>query len=233
MKKNTRTLSILMLSIILITSVKGQKPSPELLTPVNHELVLIDLQSQMGFATENIEMSELRNNAAIVAGTSKIFNIPTVVTTAAAKSFSGPYFPELLEFYPQATSNYIDRSNMNTWEDLTAHKAIVAKGKKKIVFAGLWTSVCIVDAALSAKTEGYEVYVITDACGDVSTEAHTMAIYRMIQAGVTPMTAMQYLLELQRDWARMETYKAVTELIKKYGGTYGIGVQYSQDMFKH
>ena len=122
---------------------------------------------------------------------------------------------------------------MNTWEDAAAYKAIVAKGKKKIVFAGLWTSVCIVGPALSAKSDGYDVYVIADACGDVSKEAHDMAIERMIQVGIKPITSMQYLLELQRDWARKATYVSVNELIKKYGGAYGSGVQYAQAMLQH
>ncbi|BAV05033.1 isochorismatase family protein [Filimonas lacunae] len=214
-------------------SVQGysQKPSSELLTPTNHALVLVDHQSQMGFATKNISITELRSNAAIVAGSSKIFNIPTVVTTVAAKSFSGPVFSEITEFYP--ATGYINRTTMNCWEDVNAHKAITAKNQKKLIFAGLWTSVCIVGPALSAKADGYDVYVITDACGDVSKEAHDMAISRMIQAGVKPMTAMQYILELQRDWARSETYKGVTDLIKKYGGAYGIGIQYAHEMLKH
>ncbi|GAB2825723.1 hydrolase [Ferruginibacter profundus] len=211
----------------------AQKPSTELLNPANHELVLIDFESQMAFAAKNSSIIELRNNTALIAGASKIFNIPTVVTTVAEKSFSGPVFPELESFYPQATSNYIDRSSMNTWEDVNAYKAITAKGKKKIVFAGLWTSVCIVGPALSAIAEGYEVYVITDACGDVSVEAHDMAVKRMIQAGAKPMTALQYLLELQRDWARQSTYNAVIALVIKYGGAYGIGAQYAHDMLKH
>jgi nicotinamidase-related amidase len=122
---------------------------------------------------------------------------------------------------------------MNTWEDVNAHKAIVDKGKKKIVLAGLWTSVCIVGPALSAISEGYDVYVITDASGDVSKEAHDQAIARMVQAGAHPMTSIQYLLELQRDWARSETYVPVTNLVKKYGGAYGIGIQYAHEMLKH
>ena len=151
----------------------------------------------------------------------------------AEKVFSGPVFPEVQEFYPQATSNYIDRTSMNTWEDVNAHKAIVDKGQKKIVLAGLWTSVCIVGPALSAISEGYEVYFISDACGDVTKEAHDMAIQRMIQAGAKPMTSIQYLLELQRDWARGTTYKPVTDLVKKYGGAYGIGILYAHEMLKH
>ncbi|MNH18773.1 nicotinamidase/pyrazinamidase [compost metagenome] len=122
---------------------------------------------------------------------------------------------------------------MNTWEDVNAHKAITGKGKKKIVMAGLWTSVCVVGPVLSALSEGYDIYVITDASGDVSKEAHDQSITRMVQAGAKPITSLQYLLELQRDWARQETYKAVNDLVVKYGGSYGIGVQYAREMLKH
>jgi nicotinamidase-related amidase len=101
------------------------------------------------------------------------------------------------------------------------------------VLAGLWTSVCIVGPALSALAEGFQVYFIADACGDVSTEAHERAVQRMIQAGATPMISIQYLLELQRDWARHDTYVAVTDLAIKYGGAYGIGIYYAQHMLKH
>jgi nicotinamidase-related amidase len=86
---------------------------------------------------------------------------------------------------------------------------------------------------LSAINEGYTVYVITDASGDVSTEAHQMAVTRMVQAGAHPITSLQYILELQRDWSRSETYKAVTDLIVKYGGAYGLGLQYARAVIKH
>lgn len=233
MKQKTSFIITLVVIMLLAFSVKAQKPSPELLTPENHALVLIDFEGQMAFATSSININLLRNNSAVVAGASKIFNVPTVVTTVAEKSFSGPVFPEITEFYPLATSGYLDRTSMNTWEDVNAYKAIISKAKKKIVFAGLWTSVCIVGPAMSAKSEGYDVYVITDACGDVSKEAHDMAVNRMTQFGIKTITAMQYLLELQRDWARKETYTAVNNLIKKYGGAYGTGVQYAQEMLKH
>ncbi|HEX6170396.1 MAG TPA: hydrolase, partial [Chitinophagaceae bacterium] len=228
MKRSIKITSLILIACLSATTLFSQKPSTELLTPTNHALVLIDHESQMGFAVKNISIEELRFNTAIVAGASKIFNVPTVVTTVAEKSFSGPVFPEVSEFYP--ANIYIDRTTMNSWEDPKAYKAIVGKEKKRLVLAGLWTSVCIVGPALSAKAEGYDVFVITDACGDVSTEAHVMAINRMLQAGVKTMTSMQYLLELQRDWARSETYKAVTDLVKKYGGAYGIGIQYAHEM---
>ena len=209
------------------------KPSPNLLSPQNHALVLIDFEGQMAFATKSIAISELRTNVAIISGASKIFNVPTIVTTVAETSFSGPVFPEIEEFYPSAETKYIERTSMNTWEDEAAYKAIVGTKKKKIVFAGLWTGVCIVGPALSALTENFEVYAITDACGDVSTEAHERAVQRMVHEGVKPITSVQYLLELQRDWARQETYVAVTDLMKKYGGAYGLGIHYAHNMLKH
>jgi nicotinamidase-related amidase len=230
MKKQLLTFGVIAVTLLQSLFVNAQKPGPRLLSPGNHALVMIDHQSQMAFATKNITTEELRNNVGLVAGASKIFNVPTVVTTVARKTFSGPVFPEITEFYPDA-AGFIDRTTMNTWEDANAYKAITGKGKKKIVFAGLWTEVCIVGPVLSAIAEGYDVYVITDASGGVSKEAHEMAVQRMVQAGAQPMTAMQYLLELQRDWARGATYDAVTNLAKKYGGAYGLGIIYAKDMF--
>lgn len=233
LKMKTIKLTFVLL-LALTANVFAQKPSPELLSPTNHALVMIDHEGQMAFATKSITTDELRNNVGIVIGASKIFDVPTIITTVAEKSFSGPVFPEISETYPNDGS-YIDRTTMNTWEDENAYNAITkAVGKnKKIVIGGLWTSVCVVGPVLSALNDGYDVYVITDASGDVSEEAHQMAIQRMIQAGAKPITSIQYLLELQRDWARQETYIAVTTLVKKYGGAYGVGIQYAHDMLKH
>jgi nicotinamidase-related amidase len=223
--------SVLMSVCLLIsTFVMAQKPAPRLLNPSNHTLVMIDHQSQMAFATKSISTEELRTNVGLISGAASIFKVPIIVTTVARKSFSGPVFPEITEFFPN-DAEYIDRTTMNTWEDEPVHKAITGKGKKKIAIAGLWTEVCVVGPALSAIADGYEVYVISDASGGVSKEAHEMAMQRMIQVGVQPITAMQYLLELQRDWARGETYDAVTKLAKRFGGAYGLGIQYAKYMF--
>lgn len=220
-------------AVVVSVTAFAQNAGKSMLNPTNHALVLIDHEGQMAFATKSISMEELRNNVALISGGSKIFNIPTVVTTVAEKSFAGPVFPEISEIYPEVTSRYVDRTTMNTWEDVNAHKAITGKNKKKLVLAGLWTSVCVVGPALSAIDEGYEVYIITDASGDISKEAHDQVVTRMVQAGAHPITSVQYVLELQRDWSRKETYKPVNDLMKKYGGAYGLGIQYAQDMLKH
>ncbi|MCK9687147.1 hydrolase [Scleromatobacter humisilvae] len=207
------------------------KPTPgsKLLTPTDHALVLIDFQSQMAFATKSIDMVVLRTNAGLIAQAAAGFKVPTVLTTVAEKSFSGPMFSEVTEPFPG--QKLIDRTSMNTWEDANVIKALNAIGKDRLVFAGLWTSVCIVGPTLSALDQGYEVYVVTDACGDVSTEAHERAVTRMVQAGARPMTALQYLLELQRDWARGDTYGLTTGIAKTHGGAYGLGVTYAKTMF--
>jgi len=147
----------------------------------------------------------------------------------AEKSFSGPMFDEIKSVFPE--QEVIDRTSMNTWEDPRIAERVNAIGKSKIVLAGLWTSVCIVGPALSALDQGFEVYVITDASGDVSTEAHERAVTRMVQLGARPMTALQYLLELQRDWARSETYNSTVATAIANGGAYGLGLIYAKTMF--
>jgi nicotinamidase-related amidase len=204
-------------------------PGPQLLNPTNHALILIDFQSQMSFATKSIDAVTLRNNAGLIARAAAGFKVPTILTTVAEKSFSGPMFGEITDAFPGQT--LIDRTSMNTWEDAGVIKQLNTLGKDRLVFAGLWTSVCIVGPTLSALAQGYEVYVIADACGDVSDEAHERAMQRMIQAGVRPMTSLQYLLELQRDWARTETYEMTTGIAKQYGGAYGLGIIYAKAMF--
>lgn len=205
------------------------KPAATLLNPQDHTLVMIDFQSQMAFATHSIDAVTLRNNAALVASAAAGFGVSTILTTVAEKSFSGPMFDEVTA--PFAGQALLDRTSMNTWEDEAVIRRVNEIGKPRIVLAGLWTSVCIVGPALSALDQGFEVYVITDACGDVSAEAHERAVERMVQAGARPITSLQYLLELQRDWARGDTYDLTTGIAKKFGGAYGIGINYAKTMF--
>lgn len=203
-------------------------PARSLISPKDHTLILIDFQSQMAFATHSIDAITLRMNAALLSRAAAGFGVPTILTTVAEKSFSGPMFDEITEaFLGQAM---LDRTSMNTWEDKAVIKRVNEIGKSRLVLAGLWTSVCIVGPALSALDQGFEVYVVTDACGDVSKEAHERAVDRMVQAGARPMTALQYLLELQRDWARSETYDLTTGIARKYGGAYGLGIIYAKTM---
>ncbi|MGK7867709.1 hydrolase [Falsiroseomonas sp. E2-1-a20] len=204
-------------------------PGKRLLTPQDHTLIMIDFQSQMAFATKSIDAVALRSNVALVGRAAHGFGVSAILTTVAATSFSGPMFDEVAAAFPG--HGMLDRTSMNTWEDAAIVAEVNRLGKTRIVLAGLWTSVCIVSPALSALDQGFEVYVIADACGDISNEAHDRAMERMIQAGAQPMTALQYLLELQRDWARGETYELTTGIAREVGGAYGLGITYAKTMF--
>ena len=205
-------------------------PGSKLLTPKDHALILIDFQGQMAFASRSIDAIALRSNAGLIARAAASFKVPTILTTIAEKTFSGPMFTEVTDPFPG--QELLDRTSMNCWEDAAVIKQVNAIGKSRLVLAGLWTGVCIVGPALSALEQGFEVYVVTDACGDVSAEAHNQAVTRMVQAGVRPMTSLQYLLEMQRDWARSETYESTTGIAKIYGGAYGLGIIYAKTMFQ-
>lgn len=202
-----------------------------LLNPENCVVLLIDYEPQMAFAVKNIDGRLLVNNAVGLAKAAKVFNIPTVVTTVAAKTFSGPIFQELKDTLPNAP--IIDRTSINAWEDKNFTAAVKKTGRKKLVFGGLWTELCVAMPVISALEEGYECYVVADACGDVNTMAHDMAMARMIQADAVPMTWLQVLIELQRDWARKETYDAVLQVAKAHAGSYGLGIEYVEAMLRH
>jgi len=146
------------------------RPGASLLTPTDHTLIMIDHQSQMAFATKSIDPVLLRSNTALVAESAAGFGVSTVLTTVAEKTFSGSIFPEITAAFPGKGA--LDRTSMNTWEDANVIAEVNRISKSRLVICGLWTSVCIVGPTLSALEQGFEVYVIADACGDVSDEAH-------------------------------------------------------------
>lgn len=199
-----------------------------LLTPQNCAVILIDHQPQMAFGVQSIDRQTLINNVSGLALAARIFKVPTIITSVAARSFSGPIWKEITDLHPDVT--IIDRTTMNSWEDDRFVAAVKAIGRKKLVIAALWTEVCLAFPALCAIEDGYEVYAVSDASGGTTIEAHNMAMERMIQAGAKPVTWLQVALEFQRDWARGETYNAVMELATKHAGAYGLGVFYAHSM---
>jgi len=205
------------------------KAKLEVLTPQNSQLIFIDQQPQMAFGVQSIDRQTLKNNVVGLAKAAKIFNIPTTITTVESESFSGFTYPELLDIFPSQKT--LERSSMNSWDDQKVRDALAANGRKKIVVSGLWTEVCNLTFALSAMHDtDYEIYMVADASGGTSKEAHDYAMQRMIQAGVVPVTWQQVLLEWQRDWAHRDTYDAVMKLVKEHSGAYGMGVDYAYTM---
>ncbi|QIR21401.1 hydrolase [Enterobacter sp. SES19] len=201
----------------------------EVLTPANCQIIFIDHQPQMAFGVQSIDRQVLKNNTVALAKAAKVFNIPTIITTVETESFSGNTYPELLDVFPG--QDILERTSMNSWDDQKVRDALKASGKKKVVVAGLWTEVCNNSFALCAMLEGdYEIYMVADASGGTSKEAHDYAMQRMIQAGVIPVTWQQVMLEWQRDWARKETYTAVMDIVREHSGAYGMGVDYAYTM---
>lgn len=204
-------------------------PKLEVLTPSNSQLIFIDHQPQMAFGVQSIDRQTLKNNTVALAKAGKVFNIPTIITTVETESFSGHTYPELLDVFPG--KEILERTSMNSWDDQKVRDALKKNGRKKVVVAGLWTEVCNNSFALCAMLEGdYEIYMVADASGGTSLMAHDLAMQRMIQAGVVPVTWQQVMLEWQRDWARKETYDAVTSIVKEHSGAYGMGIDYAYTM---
>ncbi|MFY0539556.1 hydrolase [Nannocystis pusilla] len=196
-----------------------------LLTPDNCVLVLIDHQPFQFANLHSHDPTMVINNVVALAKTAKSFGVPTILTTVLEER-GGYLIKGLQDVFPEQKP--IDRTFINTWEDRRVVDAVKATGRKKIVMAALWTEICLAMPTIHALGEGYEVYIVTDASGGVSLEAHEMAVRRMIQAGAVPITWMVFGSELQRDWAREASVPALAENMMAHGG--GTGVAFAWEM---
>ena len=189
-----------------------------LLTPENSVLVLIDHQAFQFANTRNMDPTMILNNTIGLAKAAKAFKVPTILTTVT--SDRGGKLPAALQaVFPDQVP--IDRTTLNSWEDSRVVEAVKKTGRKKVIFAALWTEICLAYPAIHAMGDGYDVFVVTDASGGVSAEAHDRAIQRLVQAGAVPVTWMGVMSEWQRDWARTETVGAVAEIVFAHGGSTG------------
>ncbi|WP_281408668.1 isochorismatase family protein [Rhizobium sp. SEMIA 4085] len=192
----------------------------QVLTPQNSQIIFIDQQPQMAFGVQSIDRQTLKNNVVGLAKAARIFNIPTTITTVETDSFSGNTFPELLAVVPD--NDILERTSMNSWDDQNVRDALAknaANGRKKIVVAGLWTEVCNTTFALSCMNDtDYEIYMVADASGGTSVDAHKYAMDRMVQAGGGPGTRAQGLAGRGSGRARQESHAGGYTL---GGGAYG------------
>jgi nicotinamidase-related amidase len=197
----------------------------EMLTPQNCAVALIDYQPAMYQGIQSHDRLVPFNNVQVIAKAAKLFGIPTIISSVAEKTFSGPFMPEIIELFPKQP--VIDRTSMNAWLDSNFRNAVRETGRKRLVVAGLWTEACVMFAGLEMLKEGFEIFVPADACGDLSLEAHNRSMDRLVQAGAIPITSLQYLFELQQDWARLETYEGVMNIIRAHS-PYGTQVRFSK-----
>lgn len=190
-----------------------------LLRPEDSILVLIDHQP-FQFANLNSHEPTMIINAVIgLAKAAKVYGVPTVLTTVLAAR-GGALIKGLQDVFPDQKP--IDRTFINTWQDPNVTDVVKNSGRKQLVLAGLWTEICVAMPAIQALAEGYDVFVVTDASGGVSNEAHDMAVRRMVAAGVVPITWAAVAGEWQRDWAREETAAGLAGVLLEHGGASGV-----------
>jgi len=196
-----------------VTSAPVRDPiTDHLLTPENSALLLIDYQPSQLAGVRSMDRTLLVKNAVSTVRTIKTFGVPVVHSTVNVASGRGqPTVPELAGLLEG--DKPLDRTTMNSWEDLEFVQAVHATGRRKLIMCALWTEICMAFAALDALREGYEVYPVVDAIGGTSPEAHRAGLDRVIQAGAQPVSWVSLAGELQRDWARQDTVAAFAEIV--------------------
>jgi nicotinamidase-related amidase len=183
-----------------------------LLTPMNSALIMIDYQPTQVNSIRSMDQQQLVQNSVRVARLATTYGLPIILSTVNVKTgINQPTIQPLLEALPGIPE--IDRTTINSWEDVEFKKAVRATGRRKLIMAALWTEACLSFPALDALREGYEVYPVVDAVGGTSLDAHNRALERMVQAGAKLTSWVQLACELQRDWARKETTAALVDIL--------------------
>ena len=200
----------------------------KLLKPEECAMLLVDFQAGLGFGVESMPVQVVLNNAVALARTGAAFKVPVIASTSASRVYSGPLLPGLQEALPSVKA--IERKPMNVWEDDTARNAVVAAKRQRLIIAGFLTEACVSFSALSALKDGFEVFVVADACGGLTPASHDFALRRLEQAGACLTSWIQLLLEFQRDWTRHETYEAARAIVVANAGGYGMGLAYAREM---
>ena len=186
--------------------------SDPLLTPQNCALIVIDYQPSQLAAVTSMDHDLLTRNIVTVAKLAKTYNLPVVLSTVnVVANNQPPTLPELRKVL--SDSEELDRTSINSWEDVEFRRAVEATGRKKLIMTALWTEVCLAFPALDAMRAGYEVFPVVDAVGGTSPEAHRAGLERVVQAGAQPITWVSMACELQRDWARVDTVPEVVDIV--------------------
>jgi nicotinamidase-related amidase len=182
-----------------------------LLTPQNSALIVIDFQPNQIQAVTSIDHDLLTRNIVTVARIAKTYSLPIVLSTINVANGAAPTIPDLKEVLSDSIE--IDRTVINSWEDVDFRRAVRATGRRKLIMTALWTEVCLAFPALDAMGEGYEVFAVTDAVGGTSAEAHRAGLQRIVQAGAQPIGWVSLACELQRDWGRTGTVAEIRDIV--------------------
>jgi len=174
-------------------------------------ILLLDHQTGLFQTVKDISVAELRSNTIMLAKLATLLKIPVITTASEPNGPNGPLMPEIHQAAPHA--QYVGRKGeVNAWDNPDFVNAVKATGKKTLIMAGVWTSVCVMFPALDAKAAGYKVYAVIDASGDPSEMASRSSVARFAQGGVIPTSTNAVLSETHRTWNRPEA----AELAKLY-----------------
>ena len=185
--------------------------SDHLLTPQNSALVVIDYQPSQVQTVSSIDHDLLVDNIVSVARLATTYDLPVVLSTVNVANGQGPTIPELKAALPDRPE--IDRTQINSWEDVEFRRAVEATGRKKLIMTALWTEICLAFPTLDALRDGFEIYPVVDAVGGTSPEAHRAGLERIVQAGARPISWVGLAGELQRDWARASTVPDLVDIV--------------------
>jgi nicotinamidase-related amidase len=203
----------------MTSEIKRDPVNDQLLTPQNSAMIIIDYQPVQVTSVASMDRQKLVSNIVAVAWTAKLYGLPIVLSTVNVKTGKNqPTIHQLQEVLPAVDS--FDRTTINAWEDVEFNKAVKETGRKKLIMAALWTEACLTFPALDALGEGYEVYPVVDAVGGTSPEAHRAALDRITQAGAKPVSWVQLICELQRDWQRKNTAQEFANILFAVEGTF-------------
>jgi nicotinamidase-related amidase len=189
-----------------------------LLTPKNAALIVMDYQPVQVNSIASMDRQKLIKNIVGLVKIAKTYDLPIIHSTINVKTGANKPAISQLRKLLENVATY-DRTTMNAWEDVEFLKAVKATGRNKLIMTALWTEAGLTFPALDALREGHEVFVVIDAVGGTSTEAHEAALHRIQQAGGRMTSWAQVLCELQRDWARLETLYEFVDLFTQLGGT--------------
>ena len=164
-------------------------------------MLLLDHQSGLFQVVKDIPVDELRANVTMLAKLANLFKIPLITTASEPGGPNGPLMPEIHELAPHAI-HVPRKGEVNAWDNELFVKTVRETGRKTLIMAGIWTSVCVMFPALDATAAGFKVYAVIDASGDPSEMASRITLARFAQAGVVPISANAVLCELQRTWNR-------------------------------
>src|SRR5512135_860787 len=202
------------------------QPIDTRLTPQNCTVILMDYQPRFALTIDSAHQDTVVRNAINLAKIARIFNIPTLLTTIGESTLGGPVFSELQKIFPDQVP--IDRATLSLFEDARFLTAMERIGRNKLVIAGLWTDFGVAPSAEQARQLGYEVFMVVDACGDVSPRAHQTAVQRLLHKGVSPITWLQMLLAFHHDWAPPEAYEALRSIARDHASAHGLEIRYAR-----